>query len=273
MAEEETCLFHRSVITGEDYVKILHNSVVENIAGHFSMPVVRFADGEYAFYGYSLHCNGLYKQAESIDAIRKILPLHLEDMRILARRGKVAPLFFPGNTGTRKRNLLSFFKPSRENPSALDFIKFMNEHKIRLGCDNYIPFYVVYAYLTSAPFAKTVDKRNVCIIGSEYDEDACRKWFDQFSSRPILSFVSIPDSYVATRWPSMKERVLSSVPENTSLCLVGAGVGALLVCVDVAERFSIPAIDAGHVLNMMNGREDKSKGPRLYTIWKGDLGA
>ena len=66
----------------------------------------------------------------------------------------------------------------------------------------------------------------------------------------------------------MKEQVLSSIPEDANLCLVGAGVGALLVCVDIAEKFSIPAIDAGHVLNMMNGREDKSKGPRLYTIWK-----
>jgi hypothetical protein len=36
----------------------------------------------------------------------------------------------------------------------------------------------------------------------------------------------------------------------------------------VAKRFSIPAIDAGHVLNMMNDRVDKSNGARLYTLWK-----
>lgn len=66
----------------------------------------------------------------------------------------------------------------------------------------------------------------------------------------------------------MKESILPAIPSDTELCLVGAGVGALLVCVDIAKRFSIPAIDAGHVLNMMNGRVDKSQGPRLYTIWK-----
>lgn len=55
---------------------------------------------------------------------------------------------------------------------------------------------------------------------------------------------------------------------DTELGLVGAGVGALLICVDVAERFAIPAIDAGHILNMMNGRLDKSKGSRLYTMRK-----
>ena len=48
----------------------------------------------------------------------------------------------------------------------------------------------------------------------------------------------------------------------------GAGVGALPICVDAAVRFSIPILDAGHVLNMMNGREDKSKGLRMYTLRK-----
>jgi hypothetical protein len=38
------------------------------------------------------------------------------------------------------------------------------------------------------------------------------------------------------------------------------------MCVDVAERLAIPAIDAGHCLNMMNDREDKSRGMRMYTL-------
>jgi hypothetical protein len=66
----------------------------------------------------------------------------------------------------------------------------------------------------------------------------------------------------------MRGDVLNRVPPDTDICLVGAGVGALMVCVDVAERYSIPAIDAGHILNMMNGREDKSNGARMYTIRK-----
>jgi hypothetical protein len=47
--------------------------------------------------------------------------------------------------------------------------------------------------------------------------------------------------------------------------MVGAGVGALDVCVDLARFSSVPAIDAGHILNVMNGLECKSGGPRLFT--------
>ena len=52
----------------------------------------------------------------------------------------------------------------------------------------------------------------------------------------------------------MKEGILKQISPETDLCIVGAGIGSLPVCVDVAMRFSIPAIDAGHVLNMMNDR-------------------
>jgi hypothetical protein len=37
------------------------------------------------------------------------------------------------------------------------------------------------------------------------------------------------------------------------------------VCADIGRRFSIPALDAGHALNMMNDMEKKSDGARLYT--------
>jgi hypothetical protein len=70
---------------------------------------------------------------------------------------------------------------------------------------------------------------------------------------------------VATRWDSMREEVFLTVPENPDLFMVGAGVGALQVCVDAARRFSAPAIDSGHILNVMNDLERKSQGPRLYT--------
>lgn len=267
VVEEETCLFHHGVSTGENYFKILHGSIIDGISERRALPVVRFADGEFAFYNLSLHCNGLYHQAESIEAIRSALPSHIDALRTLARMGKVAPLVFPGNVTAKKKGLFSFIRSSGENPSSLEFINFLKDHQVELDRDNYIPFYVVYAYLTSERFAKTVDGRNVCIINSEYDEESCLRWFERYASRPRLSFVEIPVSYVATRWPSMKEKVLASVPHDTDLCIVGAGVGALLVCVDAAEKLSIPVIDAGHVLNMMNGREDKSKGARLYTMW------
>lgn len=139
---------------------------------------------------------------------------------------------------------------------------------MKLSRDNYVPFFVVYAYLTSKRFAEIVDDRKICIINSECNLDLCRQCFAWFSSRPNIVFTEIPDSYVATRWESIKEDVLARMPADASLCLVGAGIGALLVSVDVAHEFSIPAIDAGHVLNMMNACEEKSGGPRLYTIHK-----
>ena len=113
-----------------------------------------------------------------------------------------------------------------------------------------------------------LDGKSVCIVNSDFDEKACEAWFRQFSSAPRISHAPIAAEYVATRWDSMREGVLSNIPSDVDFCLVGAGVGALQVCVDAAERFSIPAIDAGHVMNMMNGRVDKSGGPRLYTLWK-----
>jgi hypothetical protein len=64
----------------------------------------------------------------------------------------------------------------------------------------------------------------------------------------------------------MRDEVLRAVPQDVDLCLVGAGVGALRVCADISRRFSVPALDAGHALNMMNDMERKSMGPRLYTI-------
>lgn len=268
MVEQKTCLFHRDIDSGNAYMDILHETFRRGLADGRSVPVVRFADGEYAFYGRSLQCNGLYKQAESVRAIKRVLPSHVDALRRLSRTGRIAPLIFPGNILPEKRKAFSFFRRSKQSVSASEFLDFLAQNQILLDRDNYIPFYVVYAYLTSKPFAQLMNGKKICVVNSEYNGDECLRWFEKFSSRPILSSVEIPESYVATQWPSMKEQVLNSIPGDTDLCLVGAGVGALLACVDIAEKLSIPAIDAGHVLNMMNGREDKSKGPRLYTLWK-----
>ena len=64
----------------------------------------------------------------------------------------------------------------------------------------------------------------------------------------------------------MRDEVLRNVPENPDCFMVGAGVGALEVCVDASRLYSAPAIDSGHILNMMNDLEFKSAGPRLYTF-------
>lgn len=268
MDAQEVSLFHDDVTCGDIYLEKLDRFLFERMSDKKPAPVVRFADGEYAFYSNSLKCNGLYQQAESISAIKKAMPTHIEALRLLNRSGKLAPLIFPGNVQLKRKSFFSFFIKSNVDDSALRFMDFLLSNRIELTRNNYIPFYVVYAYLVSDQFRKRMNEKTICIVSSEFREDLCRKWFDRCSSRPDIHFVKIPEHYVATRWSLGKEDVLKQIPPHTDLCLVGAGIGALLVCVDVAHRFSIPVIDAGHILNMMNAREEKSGGVRLYTIKK-----
>jgi hypothetical protein len=269
IVEQETCLFHRGVADGSDYLDILHHYVKVGMEERRSAPVVRFADGEYAFYQFTLGCNGLYRQAESVVAIRRAMPLHIDALRRLTAGGKMAPLVFPGNIGRKKkRGILSLFRRSEGEASAVSFLNFLHDNGIDLTGENYLPFYVVYAYLTSEIFAHLVDDRKLCILNADCNPDACRDWFARFASKPEIIFIEIPAEYIATRWGTMREGILEKIPPDTDLCLAGAGVGALPLCVDVAGRFSMPVLDAGHVLNMMNGREDKSKGLRMYTLRK-----
>jgi hypothetical protein len=268
IVDQETCLFHRDFPTGDDYFRILHLAISRGLSERRATPVVRFADGEYAFYEYDLSCNGLYQQTESVRAIREAMPSHIDALRILASSGMLAPLIFPGNTTDKAKKLFKLFRKSKEAPSASTFLKFLFQNGIDLTSGNYIPFYVVYAYLTSEDFIRLVDNKKICILNSDFNRESCTKWFARFSGQPDLSFVEIPAEYVATRWDSIKEKILRQISSETDLCIVGAGIGSLPVCVDVAMRFSIPAIDAGHALNMMNDRVDKSNGARLYTIRK-----
>lgn len=264
---EEYCLFSNTVHSGDEYIRLLHNRVVQSIGSRTPLPVVRFADGEYAFYRYTLGCNGLYQQAESVEAIGRAMPRHVAALTYLARQGILAPLVFPGNSQIPERPFLALKKDKRDATGA-EFLDFLQQNHVSLTPLNYIPFYVVYAYLSSPAFARAVDNRSICILNSDNNKELCSKWFNQMNSFPKLSFVDIPKEYVATQWDAFKPRLLKQIPVQTDLCIVGAGVGALLVCNDIAEKLSIPAIDAGHVLNMMNGRVDKSNGARLYTLRK-----
>lgn len=268
MGEEETSLFHRNISSGDEYLEILHRFISESLTKGKAAPVVRFADGEYAFYLKNLHCNGLYQQAESVQAIEKAMPIHIEALNLLSQSGKIASLVHQGNTHLQKKSVFSLFRKRTNDDWALKFIDFLSIYDIELTCDNYIPFYVAYAYLTSNRFLKLMRDKQLCIVSSEYNPDLCRKWFAKVSSYPQITFIKIPDSYVATRWGAIKDDILERIPTDIDLCIVGAGIGSLLVCVDIAHKLSIPAIDAGHVLNMMNGSEEKSGGPRLFTIYK-----
>ena len=263
--EQETCLLHETAPSGDACIEMLSGRVRKGMSERVGTPVVRFADGEYAFYGLSLGCNGLYEQAESVEAIRKSIPTHAGDLRYVAGTGLLAPLVFPGNIGPVRRKFPAFWKRSGDDGAAR-FLEFLRGHGVLLGGTNYVPFYTVYAYLTSRAFAAVVDGRKVCILNSDIDVASCSAWFSALSSRPSLVPVPIPASYVATRWDSMRDEVLRAVPVDADLCLVGAGVGALRVCADISRRISIPALDAGHALNMMNDMEKKSMGPRLYSV-------
>jgi hypothetical protein len=265
--DQEICLFANTISKGDDYCRILHEKILMSMQNHLPLPAVRFADGEYAFYNYTLGCNGLYKQAESIAAIKSVMPQHIAALKYLEVSGLLAPLVFPGNSHVSSKAIFSFLQ-KKQDSSGADFLDFLQAHGISLNPENYVPFYVIYSYLSSAQFAMALNGKKVCILNSEYNEENCRNWFTQFSSHPLLTFVDIPAEYVATRWEENKKEILNKIPPDTALCLAGAGVGALLICVDVARSFSIPAIDAGHVLNMMNGRVDKSNGARLYTLRK-----
>jgi len=267
MPDQEICLFHKSVASGDTYVRLIGERVVTGMRERKALPVVRFADGEYAFYDMSLKCNGLYLQAESVEAIRRVLPLHVEALRFIAGTGMIAPLVFPGNI-RRRRSLAGLFGKGRGDDSAVRFLDFLAETGVSLTASNYVPFYAVYAWLSSDAFAEAVDGATVCVVNSDFNGRACAGWFERVGSRPQIVHVPIPASYVATRWAGMREDVLAAVPGDADLCLVGAGVGALLVCADISNRRCIPAIDGGHILNMMNGLERKSGGPRLYTYWR-----
>jgi len=267
LIQQEFCLFHHEVKTGKDYFAMFHNRIKESMEKRMPLPCVRFADGEYAFYRESLSCNGLYKQAESGRAIKAAMPMHIEGIRELTETGIMAPLIFPGNIIPQKHGLLSLLTKKKDN-SALQFLRFLRKNGITLSKNNYIPFYTIYAYLTSTNFKSLVNGKNVCILTSEFNEKTCEHWFKEAASLPDVTFVKLPDAFVATQWRSIREKIIEQVHDDNDICLVGAGIGSLLVCVDVAREKSIPAIDAGHVINMINGQEDKSEGARLYTLRK-----
>jgi hypothetical protein len=261
---EETCVFHRTVATGDAYVALLARRIEAAMKERTPLPVVRFADGEYAFYKASLKCNGLYQQAESASAIRASFPAHARALKELSETGFLAPLLFPGNM-RRHGALASLFKKKEGNDGALCFLEFLASNGIRLTGANYIPFYAVYAYLSGPSFAAAVNGKKVCVVNSDFNAKASAKWFASAGSYPMLVHAPLPDSFVATRWASMRSSVLGAIPSDVDCVMAGAGVGALEVCVDAARELRIPAIDSGHIINAMNGLESKSKGPRLFT--------
>ena len=267
LARETISLVHSSRTSLQANVQYLHERILAAMAMREALPIIRFADGEYAFYSLSLACNGLYKQARSRQEIQAVLAKHIHALEYVQAKGFIAPLIFPGNLQ---------FSPSlkkilglKEKPgSALSFIRLLSSHGIRLTPDHYIPFYAIYAYLTSNTFLSACGGKNICILNSDLNMKLANEWFNKGGSGARVSYVCIPSEYVAISWQQYKNDILLQIPRETDICLVGAGIGSLEVCADVSQSFSIPAIDAGHVINMINSRVDKSAGARLFTEWK-----
>jgi hypothetical protein len=264
LREQETCLISAEAASGDSAVDAIHARVLASI-GIRALPVVRFADGEYLFYLASMKCNGLYKQAESIDAIRAAFPAHFRAMRDVAASGLLAPLVHPGNVRGGRRTLRRFWKKPKGDDQSLRFLDMAAAEGVQLTARNYAPFYAVYSYLSGKSFARALDGRVVGVINSDFRLEACQAWFGRRGSRPRIMHVPINDRYVATGWPRMRDALLSQLDPAVDLWMVGAGIGALEVCNDVARATSRPAIDSGHIVNSMNDLESKSNGPRLFT--------
>ena len=189
---EETCLFPMAIESGHEYLDKLHALLQKRLQSGEAAPIVRFADGEYAFYAESMACNGLYQQAESEDAIRRAIPFHVEMLHRLTKAGWLAPLIHQGNSVPPRRGIFSFFRKSSGDSSAHQFLEFLSSHDIDLTAENYIPFYVVYAYLSSSRFADLMQDRHLCIINSTCNLDACREWFARRDSSRFPTLLSPP---------------------------------------------------------------------------------
>ena len=79
--------------------------------------------------------------------------MHLKALRYLNLSGMLALFISLVNVQPKKKGLFSFLGRSKKDDSALEFTKFLCSNNIELSRDNYLPFYVVYAYLTSKRFS------------------------------------------------------------------------------------------------------------------------
>jgi N-acetylglucosaminyl-diphospho-decaprenol L-rhamnosyltransferase len=269
MMKELFSLTHRSKLSLSENISFLDLTISRSIIEKAGLPVVRFADGEYSFYFGSMACNGLYKQAENLEEILISIPRHMQSIKVVSTNGILAPLFHDGNMKEKIsfRKKLKGYQPIGCAGSFLDLISLFN---INLHRDNYVPFYSVYAYLTSSLFLKTCHQKKICLLNSDYNAKAAQTWFSRCGQEIFIEHVELPHQFLATRWIEFREKILNKIPRDSALCLVGGRIGALEVCVDISTTLSIPAIDGGHVLNMINDKISKSAGPRLFTNWISD---
>lgn len=266
--KEEIPLFSSDVSNGDEYLFRLDERIKNAIDNRTPFPVVRFYDGEYWYYSYSLKCNGLYEQAESRRHIKMSMPMHVEALKYVSENGHICPLIYKENFFPRRLRFKDFIRGNnKRGGSGSDLLYLMSKNNMFLTDDNYTPFHVIYAYLSSKLFLKRIKDRKICIVNTLINEDKVESWFKERDASPSLSYVKIPEEYVATQWKSYREEIINAIPDDVDLCLVGAGIGALMICADISSERHCPSIDAGHILNFMNGRTANLVRQRLYLEW------
>ncbi len=128
----------------------------------------------------------------------------------------------------------------------LPMLKWFNRHGIELSRNNYLPFYMVYAAL-SGPWQKGLfsGKRVLVATGTNTARQIGIESGLKKAGVRAVEFLSISSS------KSMFFRLnLSQISESPDLVLVGAGIGAANIIVQLKD-LSVPVIDAGMFLECL----------------------
>lgn len=252
--DECYALFGNDVASGDEYLLRFFNLVEAAIHNHQELPIVRMADGEFAFYRKSIKVNGLYQQTRGEQDIIQALPYHIACLQRISQIGLLCPITYLYNIS---------WVTLYECATFWDFLESINAS---LTPSNYLPFYAIYAALTSLTFMTLIDHKDVLIVSDQFVPQALDSWNAQFHVTPNYKFVSIPSQYVSTDWLSYRDSTLAEIRNigNVDLVMVAAGAGAVPVCHDVARELQVPVIDSGHVINLMMNNAARSGGHRLF---------
>ena len=146
-------------------------------------------DGEYAFYRLSLGCNGLYEQAESVEAIRRAIPAHAEDLRHVAGTGLLAPLVFPGNVGPVRRRFPAFWKRWGDDGAAR-FLRVPSGSTASCSEGRTTSRSTSFTRTSPRAFSSRPSwtAGRYAILNSDIDMASCAAWFSALPSRPSSWF-------------------------------------------------------------------------------------
>ena len=253
---ETSILIYKSQDSIVNSCERFHQKLCNAVFEKLPFPVVRFADGEYSFYNNSLKCNGLYKQVENHFKLFIYKQLHKKYLIDLSKIGYFAPLI----------NENYILKKYYFGNPLIKFLKFLIKNNIILSDKNYFPFYFLYKYLFSELFSNFLSNKKVLLINSSFNEDKAYSYFNNAGAKNInLKYLQIPEEYASNQMDNILGKIRCLRGENLDIAFIGAGLCALPICVEVSKTLSIPSIDGGHFLNIINSKVESSNGARLFT--------